>query len=246
MGRRLTPGGYLGLHVTLGLLLSGAALAVFGGVAEDVTGKEDLTVFDVALANALHARATTWGVTIFKLITELGSVAAMAVVGAVVGAILVWRGKRLLLAGWLLAFAGGGVLDIGLKLIFHRPRPQFAVPFMTESSWSFPSGHALGSLIGYGMLAYLLLLLIKRRPLRLFVIGGLAALVLLIGFSRLYLGVHYFSDVIAGYAAGATWLAACISGVEVVCRGELGSGRQQPPGREKHSVRKTISAQRRA
>src|SRR2546422_3373483 len=101
----------------------------------------------------------------------------------------------------------------------RRPRPPYAAAFLHHYSWSFPSGHAMGSLIGYGMLAYVLAVLwIHRRSAQISVVLGAALLILAIGLSRLYLGVHYFSDVMGGYAAGLLWLSACISGLEVARR----------------------------
>ena len=124
----------------------------------------------------------------------------------------------MLLFGWVAALAGGALLDVALKLIFRRPRPTWDMPFLAEEGWSFPSGHAMGSLVAYGMLAYLLVLHPKSKGARLAILAITALLVLAIGFTRLYLGVHYFSDVIAGYAAGTVWLAVCISGLEVLRR----------------------------
>jgi undecaprenyl-diphosphatase len=137
----------------------------------------------------------------------------------VVGLVLAARREWILLGGWLAAFAGGGLLDGVLKLVIRRPRPPYADAFLQHFSWSFPSGHAMGSLIGYGMLAYVLMLLwIHRRSAQIAVALGAALLIVAIGLSRLYLGVHYFSDVVGGYAAGVLWLSACISGVEVARR----------------------------
>jgi len=106
-----------------------------------------------------------------------------------------------------------------LKLVIRRPRPAYAGVFRHHYTSSFPSGHAMGSLIGYGMLAYVLTLLwIHSRGGQIAVVLGAALLVVAIGLSRLYLGLHYFSDVVGGYAAGVLWLSACISGVEVARR----------------------------
>jgi membrane-associated phospholipid phosphatase len=130
-----------------------------------------------------------------------------------VGFLFAARRQWILLGGWLAAFAGGGLLNTVLKLVVHRPRPPYAAGFLHHASWSFPSGHAMGSLIGYGMLAYAVTLLwIHRRSAQLSVVLVAALLIVAIGLSRLYLGVHYFSDVVGGYAAGVLWLSACISG----------------------------------
>jgi undecaprenyl-diphosphatase len=216
-GARLLPTHYLGLHLTLGLLLSLAALNIFAGLADEVVEQEELTQFDLALATALHQNATPEQVAVFKEITKLGNASVVVALGLGVSLVLLIRRCWVLLAAWLITLAGGALLNLVLKAIFQRVRPEFANPFVYESGWSFPSGHAMMSLITYGMGAYLLVLALNR-PLKQVVVVVTVILVLLIGFSRLYLGAHYFSDVLAGYAAGALWLAVTISGTEVARR----------------------------
>ena len=213
---RFARGEYLGLHLTLGLVISLAGLWVFAGVTEDVIHHDPLTQFDVALLDWLHARATATGYAVFNAISLLGSPVTLTILALAVALLLAARRELIVLAGWLAAFAGGGLLDVVLKLLIRRPRPPGAAAFLQHFSWSFPSGHAMASLIGYGMLAYVLTLLwIHRRSAHIAVVLGAALLIIAIGFSRLYLGVHYFSDVVGGYAAGVLWLSACISGLEV-------------------------------
>ncbi len=208
----------------MGLGLSLGALWLFGGVAEDVIHHDPLTQFDLALAQVLHAHAGAIGVRAATAVSLLGSPSVITIWSLALGILLLMDGRRLLLGGWIAALAGGGLLDAVLKRVFHRPRPTWNAPFVTAHGWSFPSGHAMGSLIAYGMLAYLLVLVLERRGSRIAVLVSAALLVLLIGCSRLYLGVHYFSDVVGGYAAGAVWLAACISGLEVARRKPPASG----------------------
>ena len=213
---RFARGEYLGLHLTLGLVISLAGLWVFAGVTEDVIHHDPLTQFDVALLDWLHARATATGYAVFNAISLLGSPVTLTILALAVALLLAARRELIVLAGWLAAFAGGGLLDVVLKLVIRRPRPPGAAAFLQHFSWSFPSGHAMASLIGYGVLAYVLTLLwIHRRSAQIAVVLGAALLIVAIGFSRLYLGVHYFSDVVGGYAAGVLWLSACISGLEV-------------------------------
>ena len=123
-----------------------------------------------------------------------------------------------MLVTWLAAVSGSALLNWLLKGLFQRPRPHFAHPLVVESSYSFPSGHAMESFVAYGMLAYLAVLALRTWEARVAVVCGAALLVVLIGFSRMYLGVHYFSDVIAGYAAGGVWLSALITGAETIRR----------------------------
>jgi membrane protein DedA with SNARE-associated domain/membrane-associated phospholipid phosphatase len=216
---RFARGEYLGLHLTLGLAISLAGLWLFAGVTEDVLHHDPLTQFDVTLLDWLHAHATATGYAVFNTISSLGSPVTLTILAVGVGFVLAARREWILLTGWLAAFAGGGLLDLVLKLVIRRPRPPGAAAFLQHYSWSFPSGHAMGSLIGYGMLAYVLTLLwIHRRSAQIRVVLGAALLIIAIGLSRLYLGVHYFSDVVGGYAAGVLWLSACISGIEVARR----------------------------
>ena len=216
---RFTPGEFLGLHLTLGFLASLAALWLFGAVTEDVVHHDPLTTFDLALATELRAHALPIGDRIAAAVSLVGSPVAMAALGATVAIVLAWRRSWALLAGWAAAFAGAGVLTWALKDIIRRPRPTGATAFLHGASWSFPSGHSLGAMIGYGMLAYLVALNFTGRPrVRAAIFAAATVLILAIGLSRLYLGVHYFSDVVGGFAAGLVWLSACISGVEVARR----------------------------
>jgi len=221
-------GEYLGLHLTIGFLISVAALWLFGAITEDVIHNDPLTQFDVTLLNWVHARATPAGYAVANAISLLGSPVTLTIVALGMGFFFVARRQWILLGGWLAAFAGGGLLNTVLKLVIHRPRPPYAAEFLHHASWSFPSGHAMVSLIGYGMLAYAVTLLwVHRRSAQLSVVLVAALLIVAIGLSRLYLGVHYFSDVVGGYAAGVLWLSACISGLEVARR--WGGGAELPP-----------------
>jgi undecaprenyl-diphosphatase len=216
--RGFSPADPFGLHLALGVFLSVGSLGVFWTIADHISGETPLTRLDRLLADRLHAHAreTPLAVSFFQAVTALGSqpvLTALAVAGVLV---LSRRGHRPLAWTWLLVVMGG-LFHVQLKQIFQRSRPEFADPFVTELSWGFPSGHAMGALIGYGLLAYLMLLLPRPRA-RVVAVVLLAALILAIGFSRLYLGVHYLSDVLGGFAAGMVWLAAWISLIEAVRR----------------------------
>ena len=216
--RRLTPGQYLGLHLTVGLMAAAGCLWLFGGLAEDLLTNDPLVRFDRAVATYLHSLATPPLTTFFLIITAFGSIEAIALLGLFVAADLAWRRRWLSLVTWLVAVGGSAVLSQLLKGLFARPRPFFEHPLLIETSYSFPSGHAMESLVVYGMLAYFAVLALESWQARTAVVFGTALLVLLIGLSRMYLGVHYFSDVVAGYAAGGVWLSALITGAETIRR----------------------------
>lgn len=210
--RHFTVTEFLEAYLLGGLLVS---LGVMGFVAlAQRVGRPDLLVrFDHDLATALHQAWSPGTLGLLGLVTTLGSGPALSTIGVGVTLILALRRRTSLVSGWVLALVGAGLLNLALKAIFQRLRPEYA----DVGGWSFPSGHAMGSLVTYGMLAYLAHVHLPRWPARL-VAAGLLLLVLLIGVSRLYLGEHYLSDVVAGYAAAAVWLAACVTGVEIARR----------------------------
>src|SRR5215204_4735845 len=132
--RRLTPGQYLGLHLTLGLLAAAGCLWLFGGVAEDVLSGDPLVRFDRALAAYLHAPATPPLTAFFLAVTALGSLEVIAPLGLLVAGFLGSRRRWLLLGAWLLGLTGSVVLEQLLKQLFARPRPIFEHPLVLEAS----------------------------------------------------------------------------------------------------------------
>lgn len=216
---RFARGEYLGLHLTLGLTVSLLSLWIFREVAESVIRQASITRLDLQVFDFLarHSSPTTYG--FWSVISSYGSGVALGILAAGTGVILAVRRRWFVLAVWIAAFVGVGLIDASLKLLFRRPRPPGAAEYLSSMSWSFPSGHSMSSLVGYGMLAYLLVLTFApRRTIQIGVIVATICLVLAIGISRMSLGVHYFSDVMGGYAAGTLWLSICISGLEVVRR----------------------------
>jgi undecaprenyl-diphosphatase len=187
-----------------GLILSLMALLLFGLLAWNMTEEGRLTHWDEPLARDLerHAEENPVLLTVLRFFTDLGGIPAMVILTAVGSVILLWRRQRLAAAVWVLAAITGGLLTLSLKTRFDRPRPFNPDRHVFEKNESFPSGHSMGALIGYGMLAYLCLVELRRKRARAVLLAGLLVLVLLIGFSRIYLRAHWFSDVIGGYLAG--------------------------------------------
>lgn len=218
--RRFAPEEFIGLHLTIGLVVSIAALWLFGGVTEDVIHHDPLTQFDMRMADWLHAHSSPSGIRAFAAISWLGSPLVVSGLGIAVAILLAIRRSWLLFTGWIAAYAGAGLLDTILKHLIRRPRPPYAAAFIHHASFSFPSGHAMGSLVAYGMFAYLLIFWVESRQTQVAVVAISAVLIVAIGFSRLYLGVHYFSDVVGGYAAGVVWLSACTTGLEIARRSQ--------------------------
>ncbi|MBA2474456.1 MAG: phosphatase PAP2 family protein [Actinobacteria bacterium] len=194
------------LRIALAAVLL-AALGSFAHLAEDYLTRDPLVRWDVSFAGWLHVHSSPTLVSVFEVVTYGGNAFTLALVTVLAGAVLLRRGalnEAALVAG---AALGIELLNAVVKLLFHRPRPELA--FVHLDTYSFPSGHAAGSTALYATIAFLVAR--RARP----AAGWTAALVALlvvvvVGFSRLYLGVHYLSDVLAGVALGSAWAAACI------------------------------------
>jgi len=215
---RLSLTGYLGLHLTLGLALSLAALVAFSHLASEVVLEQEFREFDAVAATVAELLRSPAGDRLFVLVTTLGEPLTWAILSAMIVLALALRREWMLAIGWIVAILGSGAADLTLKVLFQRPRPAGATEFIVGHSWSFPSGHAMGSLVGYGMLAYILILHVRRPAARFAIATGALILTVAIGVSRIYLGVHYFTDVIAGYFAGVLWLSVCVTAMELVRR----------------------------
>lgn len=210
---RLPIIGQITLPLALGLIASLACIGAFAALADDVIDQEDIVTFDLELANELHRQMTPELIDIYRVFSFIGMQGLLAV-GVVVGIYFIVKNQRLSLMVWTAALIGGLLLNMLIKEVFARPRPVFADPIAVMNSFSFPSGHAMLSLITIGMLAYFLWSRLATSYARIFAVFFGILLILLIGISRMALGVHYLSDVIAGYAAGGVWLLSCIAAAE--------------------------------
>lgn len=197
----------LGPTLIIGLLVLAAGGWVFGALAEEVA--EDDTGLDNRIADELHEHATRPLTEFFEAVTTLGNGIVLAGVAAIAAYLLARRRYYTEAVLMVLAYVGAEVLSYSLKLAFRRDRPFFTDPLATVSTYSFPSGHATVSVAVYGALC---LVLLRRLtgPARVVCLAAAVLLVSLIGFSRLYLGVHFLSDVLAGFSVGLAWLALCV------------------------------------
>ncbi len=215
---RLSPQGYLGLHLTFGAFVLIGATWLFGAIAEDVVTGAPLTRLDVTVAAWLHARATPHLTTGMLLITHLGSAWVVGSVALLFGLSLLWRRQAYWLLTLILTVPGGMVLNVLLKDAFNRARPHFTDPLVALSSYSFPSGHTMSATVLYGVLTAYTVSTLQTWRRRVLAVLGAGFVILLVGFSRIYLGAHYLSDVLGAIAEGAAWLALCLTGVETVHR----------------------------
>ena len=226
--RPITIAAYLVVFLALGLAFT-AALTVFVVVAEEVITAGRLASFDVQFARALRTTVTPSWEQFFSTVSRTGSPDVLIVATLAVAVALLFKRQMAMAAGWLSAQAGSGLLILVLKVTFARARPESAAAWL-EATWSFPSGHAMGTFVFLGVGCYVLL---RQVPSWTLAIAALTASIvwsLLISFSRLYLGVHFASDVVAGAFAGAAWVAVCVVGFELTRSGATstaGRGRRQ-------------------
>ncbi|NNG35230.1 phosphatase PAP2 family protein [Nakamurella aerolata] len=197
--------------------LYGAALAVAGGTAAalaDAAGEGDgLTVFDRPVWQWFVEHRSPTATTIFKAITTLGSTVSMTVLAVVVVLVLGWRrswGAAIFVA---VVSAGAGLIVFFGKRAVGRVRPPEAQRLVTETNASFPSGHALAATAVIGACVLMAVVAMRDRAPRwrapLIVLA--AVFVASIGISRLYLGVHWATDVLGGWVTGAAWLLLCVT-----------------------------------
>lgn len=206
---------YLGVQAIISVAVCVAAFAVFFEIADEIGADEDLGQFDVALSESLKENVSAGTLLFFSRITRLGDSAFLIALATVIALILLWRRQWLHAGAWIVATSAGGALNWVLKALFERSRPEHDHLAVTVTGWSFPSGHASGSFIVYGLLGYLV---VRHTPPVCHVPAVLIAilLVVFVGFSRVILQVHYFSDVLAGYAFAAAWVAMWIAGLEAL------------------------------
>ncbi|MFC4158035.1 phosphatase PAP2 family protein [Chitinimonas lacunae] len=191
----------------IGLLLLLVGLTSFAVIAYQVVQQNALVLLDLQLTRWFEARGTPEVTRWMMVFTDLhGTLGVMALSG-LLAIWLMWQRAWHWLWTLLLCVGGGKLLNVGLKYLFQRPRPEFEDPLVFLTTYSFPSGHTIGATLFYGFLTFYLW---RRFPSWL----GRSLLLLLssllvawVGLSRIYLGAHYLSDVIAAVSLGLAWLA---------------------------------------
>jgi undecaprenyl-diphosphatase len=199
------------------VLLVGAEAAV-GEIAEAVGEGDDIARYDARISQWFYQHAFEPLTTFMFGITHLHGIPAMSVLSALLG----WWFWRRRAPYWLLATAicvpGGMLLNVLLKHVYQRARPAFDEPFVTLATYSFPSGHTAAATLFYGLLASYVVTTSPRWGVRMAALVGAAAMVALVALSRVYLGAHFVSDVLAAMAESLAWLAVCITSVSTLRR----------------------------
>ncbi len=192
------------LLTSLSLLVAGAWL--FGGVTQDVVEHDGIALSDRRLLNAVISQRSSLLTPIAKLVTTLGTSVVLYLLLTALG-LVVWRRTRraavpVVCLLWLVA---GQSIRLAVNHAVARGRPPHSLHLVTAGSYAFPSGHTTTATIGYGLAVLLVAVLIPAR--RRLVAAGAVVLAVAVGLSRVYLGVHWPTDVIGGWALGIAWLA---------------------------------------
>lgn len=198
------------LKVTIPLAIIITGLIIFSELAEDLL-EDELQSFDEAIIAVIQQTITDPMIQLATFTTHMGDAITIIVLAAIMIAFLLYKRRFALAIFIAVANLFGGLFNWILKAIFARDRPTIEV-LIEQGGYSFPSGHAMGSMILYGSLAMVIVLLADRLSVGIAYSVLTFFVIFFIGLSRVYLGVHYPSDVFAGFALGAAWLTICFSG----------------------------------
>jgi membrane-associated phospholipid phosphatase len=197
------------LHGRAALLLLVVACLAFAGLAADLLLHGPITAADVPISTWFHEHGRPPFTAFMRAVSYLHSTASVLALATVAAAVLLWRREAAWVVPLVLCVPGGLLLNVFVKNQFQRARPSFDHPLVTLATYSFPSGHTAAAAVSWGF-ALVWLFAHRSSPRERRLAGGIAVLmVLLTALSRVYLGAHYVSDVLAAAAEGLAWLALC-------------------------------------
>jgi undecaprenyl-diphosphatase len=224
---RLSPHGYFVLQLTAGMSALIGASWLFGEISEGILTGDPLTVVDQAIAELFRRHATTPVTSLMFVISNLHGVVAITTYMALLALALLRKRDWYWLWCVALTVPGGMLLNELMKHAFQRSRPTLNDPLLTLSTYSFPSGHVAGAALFYGVLGALLIAKIPVWRWRVLIAFVAITLVVLVALSRLYLGVHYLSDVLAAFAEAVAWLSLCLMAVQTFWQRRGGASKKE-------------------
>ena len=213
---RLSPQGYMGLHLTVGMLAIFISCWCFEEVADAIEGEGTLAAVDVWAARIVQSYASPGFTEVVRVISWFGSVMFLTIGSVAAAVVFIWKRWFDALLGLALTMLGGGLLNMLLKQFFQRQRPVFDTPLVQLSSFAFPSGHTMGATLFYFFIAAIVAYAMRSARVRLLAFTIALVMVGLIGATRIYLGAHFVTDVLGAIVAGLAWLAFCWTAVETL------------------------------
>ena len=192
------------------LVLASAAFAI---IAASVATTAPILKQDLQVSVFLHTHNNPVFTAFLYAITQIHSPVGMTIMASLLAVVLWRQGHHYWTLSLLMAVPGGMIVNTVIKEIFHRARPTWDDPLFTLTSASFPSGHTAGATLFYGFIAAYMVWNMKKVLPRVIVVICCAFMVALVGFSRIYLGVHYLSDVLAAMSISTVWLILCLIAV---------------------------------
>ena len=211
----------------VGLAIAGWAAFLLAGllfiaIAWNVATHAPIVKIDAAVAAWLHEHGVPLVTTFMLGVTHANSTVAISIYSVAFGAFLARLREWYWLLTLALAVPGGLLLNVLLKHAYERRRPHFEDPLITLTTYSFPSGHTAGAVVFFGVLAAFLVSRTADRWKRVSIVLAAAAMVALVAFSRMYLGAHYLSDVLAATCSSTAWLVLCLSSGHALVRRQAG------------------------
>lgn len=194
-------------EIITGVISSLVMAVLFFKIFQEIL-EQDTLYLDREIANFIYVWRTPWLTQVMILITNLGA-EYMIAIAIIIVIFFVWKKHKREALTFTIILIMGAIINLSLKQLIHRPRPVIA-PLIVESSSSFPSGHAMNAAVFYLSVSFYFYHFTRKKKLSSAVTVVSIILILLIGFSRIYLGVHYPSDVVAGYVVGTWWLVLAI------------------------------------
>jgi undecaprenyl-diphosphatase len=211
---RVAPWWLFSVSAVLGLSILGLAAAVTGTVVEDVTDGDGVAVLDRPVAAFVAARRTGALTAVMREVSAAGGPVVLGAVTVAAGVLLAIVRRRWAPAvAAAVTVAGGAVLIAVFKQALGRPRPPLAGAVAPADGYAFPSAHAAVAAAAFGVLAWLCAAGLRSWAARVTIWTAAAVLTALVGISRVYLGVHWTTDVLGGWAFGACWAAVVITGL---------------------------------
>jgi len=202
-------------RVWVGIAVLLAASVLFAVIATTVASKDPILQRDLQVLVWLHTHGSPAFSGFLLAVGQMHNLIGVGFFTILLAFVLARRHKWYWVVSLGIAMIGGMLLNLGLKQLFHRDRPTWDDPLVSLSSYSFPSGHTAGATLFYGFLAIYVVSHVKELSWRLVVVIATVAMVVLVAFSRMYLGVHYLSDVLAAMSASTAWLVTALGGVRL-------------------------------